>query len=224
VTEPGLTPEQRVARVNELQQQASAAMTNLRATVAAAGEARQRALAVSGEAGSRDQTVRVKVDSTGVLTSLTIAPGTFEKTTPERLAATITATIQEAASRARSDMAEAMAPLREGAGRAGTATAAVPELRELRFGVPEVPRTATDPTTSGDPWAEAGASAPPAAAQPALSEEEAEAQRIAPPFAGGWTQPEQVHPQTVRDQGTPPRLDASDEENDDNEWLRERPW
>jgi YbaB/EbfC DNA-binding family len=146
VTEPGLTPVERVGRVRELRQEADAAITAYRSRIVAAGQARERALAVTGEARSRDGSVRAEVDATGVVTGLTLGPGA-RNGTPETLATTIVATIQEAAARARTAMADAMAPLRAGGEATRSATAAVPELAALRFELPAVPRTAIDPTT-----------------------------------------------------------------------------
>jgi DNA-binding protein YbaB len=147
VTEPGLTPAQRVARVAALQREADDAMAALTDRVAAARTVSERALTVSGEASSRDGTVRVVVDPTGVVTSLTLAPTAFERGTPERLSTAIVATAQEAAAKARAAMTDAMAPIRG----PSAATAAIPELDALRFAVPEVPRTAVDPTGEQDP-------------------------------------------------------------------------
>jgi DNA-binding protein YbaB len=152
VTEPGLTPQQRVTQVAALQRQADDAMAALTDRVAAAKKVREQALAVSGEASSRDGTIRVVVDSTGVVTSLTLAPSVFERGTPERLGVAIVATVQEAAAKARAAMTAAMEPIRADGAAARAATAAVPGLEELRFGVPEVPRTAVDPTGEQDPW------------------------------------------------------------------------
>jgi DNA-binding protein YbaB len=181
VTEPGLTPEQRVARVRELRQEADAAMSAYQSRIAAAGQARERALGVTGQASSRDGSVRVTVDSTGVVTGLELAPSALEKYTPEKLSTAIVATIQEAAAQARATMAEAMAPLRESGAAARAATAGVPELAALRFEVPAVPRTATDPTgperDSRDSSMDTGWTLPAASPpQPALSEDEAEEQ------------------------------------------------
>ena len=127
-------------------------MSALRERVAAARQVREQALAVSGEATSGGGTIRVVVDSTGVMTALTLAPSVFDRGTPERLSSAIVATIQAAAAKARAGMAEAMAPIRDGGATASAATAAVPELAGLRFDVPEVPRTAIDPTVDRDPW------------------------------------------------------------------------
>ena len=44
-------------------------------------------LSAKGEATSRDGSVRVTVDATGVVTALEFAPSTFGKYTPDRLAA-----------------------------------------------------------------------------------------------------------------------------------------
>lgn len=143
MTEPGFTPK----RVAELQQQAADTMAALRERITAAVQVHERAMSVSGEARSQDGTVTAVVDSTGVVTSLTFGPSTFDKNTPEKLASTVVAVIQQAAARARADMAAAMAPIRAGA------DARVPELDALRFDVPPVPHTAVDRSGPADPWA-----------------------------------------------------------------------
>jgi DNA-binding protein YbaB len=149
VTGPGFTPE----RVADLQRQADDTMSALQERITAAAEVRERAMSVSGSASSEDGTVTVVVDSTGVVTSLTFAPSVFDRNTPDRLASTVVAVIQQAAARARADMTEAMAPIRAGADAARRAAAGVPELSALRFDVPEVPHTAVDLSGAQDPWA-----------------------------------------------------------------------
>jgi DNA-binding protein YbaB len=149
VTGPGFTPE----LVAELQRQADDTMAALQERITAAAGVRERAMSVSGSASSDDGTVTVVVDSTGVVTSLTFAPSVFDRNTPDRLASTVVAVIQKAASKARADMADAMAPIRSDADAARKAAAGVPELSALRFDVPEVPHTAVDLSGSQDPWA-----------------------------------------------------------------------
>lgn len=149
MTGPGFTPE----RVAELQRQADDTMAALQERITAAAEVRDRAMSVSGTAGSSDGTVTAVVDSTGVVTSLTFAPSVFERSTPDRLASTVVAVIQQAATKARADMAVAMAPIRTGADAARRAAAGVPDLSALRFDVPEVPHTAVDRSGAQDPWA-----------------------------------------------------------------------
>src|SRR5213593_3738726 len=87
MTEPGLTPEQREARVSELRAEADATMAGLRSKMAAVQQAQQTALSTTGEATSRDGSVTVTVDATGVVTALSFADTAFQKSTPERLAA-----------------------------------------------------------------------------------------------------------------------------------------
>ena len=147
--EPAFT----AGRIEQLRQEADTVMAGLRARIEAAGEVRERALDVSGTAKSYDSRVTATVDATGVLTSLTLSPSLFDTMTAQKLAATIVATVQKAATQARADMADAMAPLREGAAPAGHALASVPELSELRTSLPEVPHTALDQSRPQDPWA-----------------------------------------------------------------------
>jgi DNA-binding protein YbaB len=155
MTEPGLTPEQRAARVSELQVEADETMAGLRARMAAVEEAQRTALSGTGEATSRDGSVRVTVDATGVVTALAFSDGAFQKSTPERLAAATVATIQEAAAQARGQMHQTLAPLTSDS--EGALTAArrnVPGLAGLT--VPEVPRTVTDPGEFDDQEPQAG--------------------------------------------------------------------
>ncbi|HEX9336835.1 MAG TPA: YbaB/EbfC family nucleoid-associated protein [Pseudonocardiaceae bacterium] len=162
MAEPGFTPE----RVAELQRQADDTMAALNVRITAAAEVRERAMSVSGTATSQDGAVTVVVDSTGVVTSLTLAPSVFDHNTPAKLASTVVAVIQQAAVKARTDMAAAMAPIRAGGDAARKAAAGVPELSALRFDVPEVPRTAVDRSGSQDPWAGVTPEAEPERARP----------------------------------------------------------
>lgn len=153
VTEPGLTPEQRQERVLELRGEADEAMADLRAKLAAVRESQGQALAVTGEASSRDGSVRAVVDATGVVTSLVFAPSSFERSTPEKLAQTAVATIQSAAAKARATVSETLAPIRaEGSAVLAAAAEGMPDLKAARLTVPQVPRTATDPADESDPW------------------------------------------------------------------------
>ena len=160
--EPGLPPDQMPARVAELRQQADQTMSALRERIAAARQVRQQAMSITGEATSGDGRVRVVVNSTGVVTSLTLAPSALD-TTPDKLASTVVATIQKAAAQARAKVTETMAPIRAGSEQARSAVADIPGLNDLRFGVPDVPTTAADPTAGQDPWHQAP---PPQPTQP----------------------------------------------------------
>lgn len=145
--EPGMSPDQMAARLVQLRQEADRAMAAFQNRVAATRQMQDQAADVTGEASSGDGRVRAAVDSTGVVTSLTFAPSLFDATTPDRLATTVVATIQAAAAQARARIAEAVDPIRP-----GDAPAGVPELRELRIGVPQAPVTASDPTLAQDEW------------------------------------------------------------------------
>lgn len=143
MTEPGLTPEQREARVGELQLEADKVMENLRDRMAAVQQAQQSALASTAEATSHDGSVRVTVDATGVVTALSFSDRAFEKSTPQRLAEATVATIQSAAAQARTKLQQTLAPLTADNQGILAARDNVPGLAGLT--VPEVPRTATDP-------------------------------------------------------------------------------
>jgi DNA-binding protein YbaB len=151
MTEPDLSVEQREARVAQLRQEADGAMTELRAKLAGVRAAQEQALATTGEATSRDGSVRATVDATGVVTSLRFAPSPFQRSTPEKLAQATVATIQAAAAQARAQVSATLAPVREEGSRVLAAAAGgMSELRAARLGVPEVPRTAVDPAE--DAW------------------------------------------------------------------------
>lgn len=153
MTEPGLTPEQRVAKVAELRGQADQVMSDLRAKLAAVREAQGKALAVTGESTSRDGSVRAVVDATGVVTALTFAPSAFERSTPDKLAQTAVATIQAAAAKARATVSENLAPMTaEGSQVLAAAAEGMPDLKSAGLTVPQVPRTATDPAEETESW------------------------------------------------------------------------
>lgn len=147
MTEPGLTPEERAARVSELQGEADDVMGNLRAKMAAVAQAQHAAFTATGEATSHDGSVRVTVDATGVVTDLQFADTAFTKSTPQRLAAATIATIQTAATKARGQLQQTLAPLTDQSA-LNAARENVPGLANLT--VPAVPHTATDPGESAE--------------------------------------------------------------------------
>jgi DNA-binding protein YbaB len=165
MTEPDLSPEQRLARVAELRQQADGALAGLRAQMAAVKQAQQQALSSTGEATSRDGSVQVAVDATGVVTSLKLAPTAFDRTTPEKLAQTVVATIQSAAAKARAKVSETLAPVRAQSANVLAAAGSAVGIDASQLTTPEVPRTATDASDQGDPWRQAQ----PPAASPSYS-------------------------------------------------------
>jgi DNA-binding protein YbaB len=143
VAEPGVSADQ---QIKQLYAEADSTMAQLKDRMASVREAQQEALQATGEASSQDGTVRAVVDSTGVVTALTIAPSVFERSTPERLAQTVVATIQRAAAQSRGKMSAAMAPTAPEEGLSAKAAEALAEYGIPKVGVPEVPHTAVDPT------------------------------------------------------------------------------
>lgn len=177
MTEPDLSPEQRLAKVAELRQQADGALAGLRAQMAAVKEAQQQALSSTGEATSRDGSVQVAVDATGVVTSLKFALTAFDRTTPDKLAQTVVATIQAAAAKARAKVSETLAPVRTQSANVLAAAGSAVGIDARQLSTPEVPRTATDASEQADPWRQAPQQAytpppasPPPAARPAPSQ------------------------------------------------------
>lgn len=161
---PGVDLASEQARVAGLRGEADEVLRGLHEKLAAVREAQRDALATTATATSRDGSVRAVVDATGVVTSLVFAPSAFERGTPERLAQTAVATIQEAARQARAATSRALAPVRgPGSGALAAAARAVPGLDALA--VPEVPRTAVDPG-EGDPWRREPERAPERPAEP----------------------------------------------------------
>jgi DNA-binding protein YbaB len=144
VAEQRLTPQQQIDSV----------VTELRSRAAKIRENQAAALSATGEAASHDGTVRATVDATGVLTALTFTPSLFERSTPDKLARTIVATVQAAAAQARTKSAEAFQSLRstDDAGLLATAARETERWGVPAGGVPDVPNTATDPTGDEDPW------------------------------------------------------------------------
>lgn len=143
MAEPGVSADQ---QIKQLYAEADSTMAQLKDRMASVREAQQEALQATGEASSQDGTVRAVVDSTGVVTALTIAPSVFERSTPERLAQTVVATIQRAAAQSRGKMSAAMAPTAPEEGLSAKAAEALAEYGIPKVGVPEVPHTAVDPT------------------------------------------------------------------------------
>ncbi|MFC0429493.1 YbaB/EbfC family nucleoid-associated protein [Kutzneria buriramensis] len=163
MTDPDLSPEQRVAKVAELRQQADGALAGLRAQMAAVKQAQQQALSSTGEATSRDGSVQVAVDATGVVTSLKFAPTAFDRTTPDKLAQTVVATIQAAAAKARAKVSETLAPVRAQSANVLAAAGSAVGMDAGQLSTPAVPRTATDPGDQADQWRQP---APPAYSPP----------------------------------------------------------
>lgn len=216
MVEPGMSPDQ---QISELYAQADKSMATLKAKVASVQQAQQQALQARGEATSQDGSVRAVVDATGVVTSLVFAPSVFDKSTPQRLAQTVVATIQSAAAQARGRMAAAMAPVRaDDEGLTAEAAEGLAGLGVPKLAVPEVPRTAADPTAR-DAWLNGPTGQP--------SQEDAAREAW---FNGPPGQPvQEVAPQAepMRAPGTSNSSNRTTQDNRDSaeDWLSdERPW
>jgi DNA-binding protein YbaB len=202
-----MSPDQ---RIRELYAEADRTMAQLKARVASIQQAQQQAMRARGEATSQDGSVHVVVDATGVVTSLRFADSVFERTTPERLAQTVVATIQSAAAQARGRMAAALPPAD------GETSAKVAEglaaLGIPKFGVPAVPRTAADPTAQDAFFEER----PAASFDERITEPEPEpAPQPAPPAEPQWT------PRASK----PAHRTAQSDSDGGEDWATdERPW
>ena len=84
VTESEQFLREQTSRVEGLRQQADTAMASLQARIAHVRQAQEQAMQVTGESTSRDGSVRVTVDATGVVTGLTLSPSAFDKNTPDK--------------------------------------------------------------------------------------------------------------------------------------------
>ncbi len=152
VTESRLTPGQELSSSAWAQAQADGIVAQLREQAARLRERQTSALSGKGEASAKDGSVKAVVDASGVVTSLQFAPSVFERTTPDKLARTVVATIQAAATQARAQLTESLQSLREGdAGVLAAAAQGAERLGLPRVGVPAVPRTEED--QSGQPAA-----------------------------------------------------------------------
>ncbi|HEY4460518.1 MAG TPA: YbaB/EbfC family nucleoid-associated protein [Pseudonocardiaceae bacterium] len=135
------------------QEQIDSVVAELRSRAAKIRENQFAALSTTGEAASHDGTVRATVDATGVLTALSFTPSLFDRSTPDKLARTVVATVQAAAAQARGKAAEAFQSLRsDGTGMLATAARETERWGVPAGSVPDVPNTATDPTGDEEPW------------------------------------------------------------------------
>ena len=203
-------------RIKQLYADADSTMAQLKERMASVRQAQQEAMLATGEASSHDGTVRAVVDSTGVVTSLTIAPSTFERTTPERLAQTVVATIQRAAAQSRGKLSAAMADTAPEQGLSAKAAEALAEYGIQKTGVPDVPLTAVDPTLPDPTHDEPPVDTAKQEAWATGHATEAEPEPApAPPPAPEPIQP----PRASKPAPRSPRQDAEDWAFDD-----ERPW
>jgi DNA-binding protein YbaB len=143
--------QERQAQVDALRGQANQALAGLRQQMAAVRDAQRQAQTVTGQARSKDGSVTVTVDSTGVPTALSFTQAAL-RLTPDQLAQATLATIQTAATQARARAEQSFAQVRESSAAVfAKAGAANPELQADALRTPQVPRTAHDPTAPASP-------------------------------------------------------------------------
>lgn len=125
------------ARNAAMRQQVDSLLAGLNRQTAALSHAQAQAAAVTGRATSADGLVTVTVNAAGVMTDAQFAPSSFDRSTPEKLARSVVAVVQEAAAAAQQGVETALAPVRSD----------VPDLPDLFPGAPSLkdllPRPAT---------------------------------------------------------------------------------
>jgi DNA-binding protein YbaB len=116
------------ARNAALRGQVDQMLANLERQTAQLKEAQAEAMAKVGRATSQDGLVEVTVNAGGIVTDVKFAPAAFERSTPEKLAQSVVATIQKAALSEREQADAALAPYQEG----------IPDLPDLFPGMPSL--------------------------------------------------------------------------------------
>jgi DNA-binding protein YbaB len=218
VTESRLTPQQELSSAAWGQAQADGIVAQLREQAAKLRERQSSALSGKSEATAKDGSVKAVVDASGVVTSLEFSPSVFERTTPDKLARTVVATIQSAATKARAQMNESLESMRgEGSGLLAQAAAGAERLGLPAVGVPEVPHTEEDPTGRPEAWT-AGPAADEAADKWSPPAEEPEIVPAGNPMPTGTPMPAAASKVPSR------RPAAASVDEDDDGLDDERPW
>lgn len=104
MSEPEFDAERLAERNAELRRQVDHMEDEVRRRTEDLRQAQARMAALTGEARSDDGLVRARVDMTGQLTELTLAPDAFGHGTPAELAAEITRVVRAAASDVRAEV------------------------------------------------------------------------------------------------------------------------
>jgi DNA-binding protein YbaB len=115
------------ARNTALRHQIDNMLSDLRRRTQELQEKQADAAQKTHEVTSEDGVVTAKVDATGTLQELTLSPKAFERSTPERLARTITSVIREATGSAAQTLQADFAPL-----------TTAPELPDIVPGAPSL--------------------------------------------------------------------------------------
>jgi DNA-binding protein YbaB len=126
------------ARNAALRTQVDSMLANLERQTSALRDAQAEAVAKTGTATSKDGLVKAVVNAAGIVTDVQIAPATFERSTPEKLARSIVEVVQLAAVDARQQADAALAPFQEN----------VPDLPDLFPGAPSLKDLLPTPPTA----------------------------------------------------------------------------
>lgn len=105
-----------VARNVAMRDRVDTMIENLQRRTGDLAQAQCRAVTVQGEARSDDGAVTVRTNAAGVPTAIAIADGAFARTTPEKLAALLLRTTQDAARAARAQATELLGEFTQGSG------------------------------------------------------------------------------------------------------------
>ncbi|GAA0523978.1 hypothetical protein GCM10011581_45170 [Saccharopolyspora subtropica] len=106
-----------------LRDQIDSMLSDLRRRTAEIQEAQAEAARRTFEVSSDDGMVTVRVDATGTVQEVLLSPKAFERSTPEKLARTITSVVREASGTAQRELQSRFAPMAD--------TSGVPEVPGL---------------------------------------------------------------------------------------------
>jgi len=118
-----------------MREKVDSALTKVQQQIEQLADLQQAAAAVTAEASSGDGLVSARVNAAGVATELTLAPTTFERSTPDKLQRSVLQVLQTAAQRASDARAKVLEPLQI-------------DLAELS-GFGELPRLPQNPVPHG---------------------------------------------------------------------------
>lgn len=123
------------ARNAGLRGQIDSMLADLQKRTAELNEAREEAAARTTEVTSQDGMVTVRVDAVGTLQELTLAPKAFERSTPDKLARTITSVIREATGGAQQSLQDTFAPMTEPGPDISEVVSGLPSFKEIFGGL-----------------------------------------------------------------------------------------
>ncbi|MGH3998782.1 MAG: YbaB/EbfC family nucleoid-associated protein [Pseudonocardiaceae bacterium] len=119
------------ARNAAMRQQVDSLLDGLNRQIAALTSAQAKAGEVTGQATSADGLVTATVNAAGIVTDVQFAPSAFDRGTPDRLARSVVAVIQQAAADAQQEVDTVLAPIRGGLPDLPDVFPEAPALRDL---------------------------------------------------------------------------------------------